>query len=329
MSISGEVSDVSIIGGGPTGLFAAFYSGMRQLKTNLIDSLPQLGGQLTALYPEKYIYDVAGFPRITGKDLIARLEDQAFQFPITTHLEETVQKLEREEDGILRLTTNKGIHRSKTVVIAAGMGAFSPKKLDAENLERFEGKGVHYFVPRLADFYDKRVLIIGGGDSAVDWALALNEHAEVTVIHRRDTFRAHEHSVEMMNKSRAHVRTFHELRALRGNGCVEWAEIYDNRTNESETIAVDAVILSLGFTPDLTLVEQWGLEFARGGIRVSHCMETNLPGVYAAGDIADYSGKMKLIATGFGDAATAINNAAQYINPKAKVFPGHSSNRKS
>lgn len=328
MTLSGEVSDVLIIGGGPTGLFAAFYSGMRQLKTKLIDSLPQLGGQLSALYPEKYIYDVAGFPRITAKELVARLEEQAFQFPITACLEETVEKMECGADGTLQLTTNKGMHLTKTVVIAAGMGAFAPKRLDAENLLHFEGKGVHYFVPRLADFYGKRVLIIGGGDSAVDWALALNEHADVTLIHRRDSFRAHEHSVAKLLHSRAHIRTFYELQALHGGDHVESATIYDNRTRETETIAVDAVILSLGFTPDLSLVEQWGLEFTNGGIQVSHRMETNIPGIYAAGDIAHYEGKMKLIATGFGDAATAVNNAAQYINPKAKVFPGHSSSRK-
>lgn len=327
MSNVTEVFDITIVGGGPTGLFAAFYAGMRGMSTKIIDSLEQFGGQLMALYPEKYIYDVAGFPKVYAKDLVANLVEQAFQFPVTQCLGETVQEIVKEGD-VFSIRTNKGEHRSKSVLITVGMGAFSPKKLDVPGIEEFEGKGVYYFVPKLSEFYGKRILIVGGGDSAVDWSLALEPHADVTLIHRRDKFRAHEHSVEQLLASSAKVKTFFELKEVHGNGKVEEAVIINNRTKETERIPVDAIILSLGFNPDISLVKSWGLELENDGIVVNTRMETNIPGIYAAGDIVEYPGKVKLIACGFGEAAIAVNNAATYINPDAKLFPGHSSNRK-
>lgn len=327
MTLPKGIMDITVVGGGPTGLFAAFYSGLRGLKTKIVDSLPHLGGQLSALYPEKHIYDVPGFPVVTAKELVSRLQEQAFRFPISLHLEETVQHLRRRENGVLLLTTDRDVHSSKAVIVAVGMGAFKPKKLDIENLEQYEGKGVHYFVPRLSDFHGKRVLIVGGGDSAVDWALALNEHAEVTLVHRRGSFRAHEHSVEQLLNSKANVRTFHELVNIAGGDHVETVTIVENRTKETQQLPVDEIILSLGFSPDLSLIEQWGLSFAEGGIRVSSKMETSVSGVYAAGDIASYPGKVKLIATAFGEAAVAANNAAHFVNPQSKLSPGHSSSR--
>lgn len=328
MATDNELFDITIVGGGPTGLFAAFYAGMRGMKTKIIESLPQLGGQLAALYPEKYIYDVAGFPKVTAKELVDGLIEQAFQFPITTCLGESVQTIERDDDGTLLLRTQSAVHRSQAVVITVGMGAFRPKTLDAPGVAEFQGRGVYYFVPQLNVFEGKRVLIVGGGDSAVDWALALAHRARVTLIHRRDRFRAHEHSIEQLKTSPVDIKTPYELKEVRGGETVEEAVVFHNKTMEEERLPVDAVILSLGFNPDLSLVEKWDLQLEDGGIAVNSRMETSRPGIYAAGDIVSYPGKVKLIVCGFGEAATAVNNAATYINPKAKLFPGHSTNRK-
>lgn len=327
-NVPNELFDITIVGGGPTGLFAAFYAGMRGMKAKIIESLPQLGGQLAALYPEKYIYDVAGFPKVLAKDLVNQLIEQAFQFPITTCLGESVQRIDREDDGTLVLHTDKGIHRSLTVLITVGMGAFTPKRLDIPGIDAYEGRGLYYFVPQLGAFDGKRVLIVGGGDSAVDWALALSERAQVTLIHRRDAFRAHQHSLDRLRASNVVIKTPYEIRSVFGDGRVEGAVIYHNKTQEEERLELDAIILSLGFHPDLSLVEKWDLELADGGIVVNSRMETSRPGIYAAGDIATYPGKVKLIVVGFGEAATAVNNAATYINPEAKLFPGHSTSRK-
>lgn len=328
MATNNELFDITIVGGGPTGLFAAFYAGMRGLKTKIIESLPQLGGQLAALYPEKYIYDVAGFPKVTAKDLVDGLIEQAFQFPVTTCLGEAVQSIDRADDGTLILQTQTAVHRSQAVVITVGMGAFSPKTLDAPGIAEFEGRGVYYFVPQLNAFDGKRVLIVGGGDSAVDWALALADRADVTLIHRRDRFRAHEHSIEQLKASPVVIKTPYELKEVSGGETLQEAVIFHNKTMEEERLEVDAVILSLGFNPDLSLVEKWDLRLEDGGIAVNSRMETSRPGIYAAGDIVTYPGKVKLIVCGFGEAATAVNNAATYINPNAKLFPGHSTNRK-
>lgn len=329
LAVTDELFDITIVGGGPTGLFAAFYAGMRGMKTKIVESLPQLGGQLAALYPEKYIYDVAGFPKVTAKDLVASLTEQAFQFPVTTCLGESVQTMERADDGTILVHTQAATHRTQTVLITVGMGAFSPKKLDLPGLDAFEGKGLHYFVPQLSAFDGQRVLIVGGGDSAVDWALALSSRAaEVTLIHRRDRFRAHEHSIEQLKASSVRIMTPYELKSVAGNSAIEQAVIYHNKSMDEEHLEIDALILSLGFNPDLTLVEKWDLDLDGGGIVVNSRMETSRPGIYAAGDIVTYPGKVKLIVCGFGEAATAVNNAATYINPDAKLFPGHSTNRK-
>lgn len=328
MTTHDEIFDITIVGGGPTGLFGAFYAGLRGMSVKIIDSLEQLGGQLMALYPEKYIYDVAGFPKVYAKDLVEQLKEQAFQFPVTTCLGETVQRIGPQTDGVFHIETNKGTHSSRAVVITVGMGAFTPKKLDIEGLESYEGKGIHYFVPKLSEFHNKRVLIVGGGDSAVDWALALHDKADVTLIHRRDRFRAHEASVEQMMASQATVKTFYELQEVHGDGHIEEAVIFNNRTKETERIQVDEIILSLGFNPDVKLVRSWGLEMEDGGIVTNSKMETNIPGIYAAGDIAQYPGKVKLIACGFSEVAIAVNVAATFINPDAKLFPGHSTSLK-
>jgi thioredoxin reductase (NADPH) len=323
-----DLYDITIIGGGPAGLFAAYYAGFRTLRTKILESLDALGGQVTALYPEKWIYDVAGFSHILGRELVDRLTEQAMQYHPAVCTGETVEKLAREADGTLTLVTNRGSHATRVVLITAGIGAFHPKTFKKPEIDSYDGKGLYYFVKSFQDFKDKRVLIVGGGDSAVDWANGLVGTARsITVIHRRDQFRAHEDSVQKMLHSPIDVKVFYEIRRLEGDGRVERAVIYQNKTNAEETLAVDAVIASLGFLSTLGPVDEWGLELEGDSIRVNTRLETNVPGIYAAGDIVTYPGKVKLIATGFGEAATAVNNAAQYINPKASVFPGHSSSQ--
>lgn len=325
-----DVFDVTIVGGGAVGLFGAFYAGLRGVKTKIIEALPQLGGQLNALYPEKYVFDVAGYQAVLAKDLAAELVKQALQFDPAVVLGEEVLELEREGD-IWKLTTTKGEHFSKTVVITVGMGAFSPKKLPLERLEQFEdGRGVDYTVLNVDDYRDRRVLVVGGGDSAVDWANMLEPvAASVMIVHRRDRFRAHEASVDTMKDSSVIVKTPFEVKELVGNERLEGVTIYHSKTREEETIAVDKCIFSLGFTPDLSKVSRWGLELEKDAIVVNNFkMETNLPGVFAAGDIATYDGKIKLIATGFGEVANAVNYAVTIADPTARINPGHSTSRK-
>ena len=320
-----KVYDLTIIGGGPAGLFTAFYGGMRQCSVKIIESMPQLGGQLAALYPEKYIYDVAGFPKIRAQELVDALVEQATHFEPATALEERVLKVDKMEDRF-ELSTDKGVHLSKAVIITAGVGAFEPRRLDHEKAAQFEGKNLYYFVNDLNMFAGQKVLVVGGGDSAVDWALMLEPIAEqVSLIHRRDKFRAHEHSVENLMNSKVNVITPYEIKDLIGEDRIEQVVVTKNKTNEEHVIDVDAVIVNFGFISSLGPIKDWGLELEKGSIIVNSKMETNVPGIYAAGDIATYPGKVKLIAVGFGEAPTAVNNAKSYVDPEAKLQPGHSS----
>ncbi|MDR7489067.1 MAG: NAD(P)/FAD-dependent oxidoreductase [Armatimonadota bacterium] len=321
-----DLFDVTIIGAGPTGLFAAYYAGFRSLRTKIVDSQPDLGGQITALYPDKYIYDVAGFPKILGKDLVRNLVEQAMQYNPEVLLNEQIQTVEDVGDRVLALRSDGRVHYTKVAIITAGIGAFTPKTFKRPELDRYMGKGLYYAVKNKEDFRDKRLLVIGGGDSALDWALGLIPYArQITLIHRRDQFRAHEDSVRKLFDSPITVRLFYELKELRGDDQVREAVIFDNRTKQEEVLEVDAVLAFLGLISNLGPIKHWGLQIEDDSIVVNTKMETNRPGIYAAGDIVTFPGKLKLIATGFGEAATAVNNAAAYINPRAKVFPGHSS----
>jgi thioredoxin reductase len=321
-----QVYDITIIGGGPAGLFTAFYGGMRQASVKIIESMPQLGGQLSALYPEKYIYDVAGFPKILAQDLVNGLKEQLSRFNPTICLEEKVENVEKKPDNTFEITTDKGVHYSRAVIITAGVGAFEPRKLEHPDAVKYEKSNLHYFVTDLNSFKGQRVAVIGGGDSAVDWALMLEPIAkEVHLIHRRDKFRAHEHSVEMLMQSKVNVTTPYEITTLHGDDRIERLTITNNVTKEEKELEVDAVIVNFGFISSLGPIKNWGLELEKGSIVVNSKMETNIPGIYAAGDIATYPGKVKLIAVGFGEAPTAVNNAVGYINPEAKLQPGHSS----
>jgi thioredoxin reductase len=324
MPESSDLHDVTIIGGGPTGLFAAYYAGFRSLKAKIVDSLPELGGQLTAAYPEKYIYDVAGFPRILAKDLVRNLVEQARPFAPTVCLGESVQKLEPSGAKHLRVLTDRAEHWSRVLVITTGLGMYTPRRLRGS--ESFEGKGLYYTVMRTDEFRGKEVVIIGGGDSAVDWALHLEQLARgITLIHRREQFRAHAENVRRLLNSTVRVKLSCRAKGLRGEAHIREVVIVNTKTKAEETLRVDAVLACLGFSSELGPMADWGLELeGKDSIRVNTKMETNVAGVYAAGDVAEFPGKVKLIVTGFGEAATAVNNSARYINPTMKVFPGYS-----
>ncbi|KWX74543.1 NAD(P)/FAD-dependent oxidoreductase [Paenibacillus jilunlii] len=323
------MSDLLIIGGGPAGMFAAFYGGMRQASVTLIESMPQLGGQLAALYPEKYIYDVAGFPKVTAQELVDNLSRQMELFQSDIRLEEKVVSLKKQDERHFVITTDKAEYHSKAVIITAGVGAFEPRRLELPEAARFEKANLHYFVSDLNAFKGKKVLISGGGDSAVDWALMLEPIAEqVTLIHRRDKFRAHEHSVENLMASKVNVITPSEITGLHGEEFITKVTLSHIKTKETQELEVDSVIVNFGFVSSLGPIAEWGIDIDSNSIVVDSRMETSIPGIFAAGDITTYPGKLKLIAVGFGEAPTAVNNAKVYIDPEAKLSPGHSSNLK-
>jgi len=324
--MSEELFDLAIIGGGPVGQYAAYYAGLRAMKTIVIDSLEQLGGQLFALYPEKYIYDVAGYPKVYAKDLVESLTVQMMQYGPTLALGEKVVNLV-VADGTVTLTTEKGrTIIAQSALVAAGVGAFMPRKMEAAGLTELEGRGVFYFVNDKSALAGKRLVIVGGGDSAFDWSMNLYESAAgIVQIHRSDKFRAHEDSVAKVRALGVDLKTFYELKQVHGEEHVEGVTIFDNRTKEETYCECDALLLNLGFLTNLGPIKQWGLEIVGNSIAVTSRMETALPGVYAAGDICDYPGKLKLIATGFGEAAIAVNHAKVHIDPSAKVYFGHTS----
>ncbi len=331
--MSDEVYDITIIGAGPAGLFGAFYAGLRQMKTKVIDALDQPGGQVAVLYPEKYVFDAPGFKKILAKDLVKALVEQGLQFGPAVVLGERVVSLQKS-GGVFELDTDQGNkHYSKSVLIAAGVGAFSPNKLEAKGVEQFEGKGVYYFVKDKSFFAGKNLLIVGGGDSAVDWALNLNDVAKkITLVHRRDVFRAHEQSVVDLMKAPVDVKLFYEVRSVAGDQTgIKEAVIFDNRTNAETRLDVDAILVNIGFRADLGPIKNWGLQIDGREIRVNGRMETSIPGVFVAGDIAGPVDaiKLNLIATGYAQAALAVNVAKAYVDPTSKVSPGHSSEMKA
>lgn len=326
MKTDEKVYDITIIGGGTAGLFTAFYAGMRNCTVKIIESLPQLGGQLCALYPEKYIYDVAGFPKIRAQELVDNLTEQMNVFPNTVCLGQEVQELKRKENGNIMLTTEKEIHYSKTVIITAGNGAFQPRLLKVKDAGQYEEKNLHYFIDDMNKFKGKNVAIFGGGDSAVDWALMLEPIAKnVSIIHRRKEFRAHESSIDQLRNSSVKIRTpYVPIEIIGDENAISHIVLEEPRTDNRETIKLDECIVNYGFVSTLGPIKKWGLEIEKNSIVVNTKLETNIPGVYAAGDICTYPGKVKLIATGFGDAPTAVSNAKAYIDPKTRLQPKHS-----
>jgi thioredoxin reductase len=319
--------DLLIIGAGPTGLFAAYYAGFRGHRVAVVDSLPELGGQITAMYPEKQIFDVAGFPAVKGRDLVEGLVNQAATAEPTYLLDRTAATLVSDDDGVSVGLDDGTEVRATAVLITAGIGKFSPRPLPAG--EGWLGRGLEFFVPSFAPYAGKDVVIVGGGDSAFDWALHLEPVARsVALVHRRDAFRAHERTVQLVRDSSVEIITRAEVTALVGadgdaDGPLGAVDITVG--DEVSRRPAQAVVAALGFVADLGPIQQWGIEVSKRHVLVDPAMRTSLPRVFAAGDITEYPGKVRLIAVGFGEAATAVNNVTVAIDPSAKVFPGHSS----
>ena len=323
--------DLLIVGAGPVGLYGAYYAGVRGLRVALVDSLELPGGQITAMYPEKPIYDVAGFPAVRGRDLVANLVEQAAQYDPRYLLGQQAQLLERRaapEGGReeLVVTTSTGTRVvCGALVITGGIGTFTPRPLPAG--ATFTGSGMAYFVPRIADYEGTDVVIVGGGDSACDWALTLEPVARsVTLVHRRDAFRAHAATVEAVRRSRVQLITNAQVSAIAGDGVLQAVEVSGKALPTPLLLPCQRLVVALGFLADIGPLRDWGLDLRDNRhIVVDSRMSTGVPGVYAAGDITDYDGKVRLISVGFGEVATAVNNAAVYLDPTVSVFPGHSS----
>jgi len=340
--MSDEIKDITIIGAGPVGLTTAFWAGMREASSQIVDSLPEIGGQLTTLYPEKWIYDVPGHPKVLAKDLVENLREQAVQqFDVPLHLETTIESISWEGEGddrVVVLRTDNAEQpelRSRTVIVSGGHGAFEPKRLPVSDVDMapWEGRGAYYLVTNKSEFTGKRVVIVGGGDSAFDWVMNLLDTAEhITLVHRRDGFRAHELTVSQVKQAaegpHVDMRVPYVVKEVAGNGLVEGVVLHHATDGEEGKVEVecDAILLQLGFSTHLGPLKQWGFELEKNAIKVSQTMETSLERVWACGDITTFDGKIKLIATGFGEAAIAVAQAVHTIRPEMKLQPAYSTN---
>jgi thioredoxin reductase (NADPH) len=296
------------------------------MSVRIIDSLPELGGQLAALYPEKYVYDVPGFPKVLAKDLAHDMIAQGIQFNPELTLEETAHELVKTDAGYVIKTVSGLELPTRTVIICAGAGAFSPTKIGIPREEDLLGKGIHYGVRDKAAFKDKTLVIIGGGDSAFDWCMNLEATAkQITLVHRRDVFKAHEDSIEKVKASSVEMKIWYTVKELHGEDSLTGVTLEHTQTKEQEHFPCDAVVVNIGFKSNLGPIKDWGLNIVKNQILVNNRYETNIPGVFAAGDVCTFEGKLKLIATGVGEAATAVCFAKMHIDPEAKLFPGHSS----
>ena len=321
MASSNGVVDITILGAGPTGLAAAYYAGHRDASVRIVESLEQLGGQVAATYPEKHVYDVAGHPKILGQKLVDLGEEA-----------KTLERIDEDGEELFALTTAKGgPYLSRALIVTAGHGAFEPRKLGVDDIDRWEGKGLHYFVRQKDVFKDKACVIVGGGDSALDWTLGLQDtaRAPIALVHRRDRFRALESSLNEAKKleaeGRVRILTPHEVREVHGDGSIQAVSIENTTTGEVERVDCEALITLLGFHSHLGAIAEWGIELeGKRQLRVDPMtMETNLPRIYAAGDVAGYPGKITLITIGMGEAAIAANNAIAHIRGE-KVQPKYS-----
>lgn len=318
-------TDLLIIGAGPTGLFAVFEAGLLKIKCHLIDALPQPGGQLAELYPKKPIFDIPGYPAVNAGDLVDNLMEQIKQFEPGFTLSETAETLTKLEDGTFEVVTNRGtVHRAKAVAIAGGLGTFEPRKPDhLENLAKFEENGVEYFVKDPEQFRGKKIVIAGGGDSALDWTIFLANVAEtVTLLHRRNEFRGALDSVEkvqeLKNSGKISLVTPAEVSALQGDDHLQ--SITVNAEGQMMEIPADYFIPLFGLTPKLGALANWGLEIEKNAIKVNNALDyqTNLDGVYAIGDINTYPGKLKLILCGFHEATLMCQSVYNRLNPGKK-----------
>jgi ferredoxin/flavodoxin---NADP+ reductase len=320
-------TDILIVGAGPTGLYGAYCAGFRGLSTVVVDALPQAGRQISALYPEKEIRDIAGIPGSRGRDVVAALKEQADAFGPQYLLGRQATALAHSPDGRPQVSLADGtVVDAGAVVLTAGIGTFTPRPLTAG--EDFLGRGLSYFVPDPAAHEDQDVLVVGGGDSAVDWVLALHPIARsITLVHRRGTFRAHAASVRAVHECGATVITDAVVDALLGDDLIEEAHVRVRGEAEHRVLKVDAVVAALGFISNLGPLAEWGLQLNRRSIVVDTRMRTTVDRVFAAGDVTDYPGKVRLMSVGFGEVATAVNNAAVALDPELTLFPGHSTER--
>ncbi|WP_284748204.1 NAD(P)/FAD-dependent oxidoreductase [Amycolatopsis sp. RTGN1] len=317
-------TDILLVGAGPTGLYGAYCAGFRGLSTVVVDGLPQPGGQIAALYPEKEILDVAGLPRVRGRDFVSALLDQADRYRPEYLLGRQAVTLTRDDEGCPEVTLSDGqVIRAGAVILTAGIGTFTPRRLPAG--EDFLGRGLSYFVTDPDVHTGQNVLVVGGGDSAVDWALALEPIAKsVTLVHRRSAFRAHAASVTAVTEGGTRIVTDAEVEALAGESMLRLAHVRVRGEELPRVFEVDAVIAALGFVSNLGPVAGWGLRLRGRSILVDSRMRTSLDRVYAAGDVTEYEGKVRLMSVGFGEVATAVNNAAVTLDPELSLFPGHS-----
>lgn len=317
-------TDIIIIGAGPTGLFAVFEAGLLNLKCHLIDALPQPGGQLAEIYPKKPIYDIPGFPDVLAGDLVNNLMEQIKPFQPGFTLGERAETLEKLEDGSFLVTTTEGtVHKAPVVAIAGGLGSFEPRKPQLDNLEHYEGKGVAYMIKNPEDYAGKHVVIAGGGDSALDWSIYLAAiAASVTLIHRRNEFRGALDSVEkvreLKNQGKIRLVTPAEVVQLEGVNQLEAVRVKVFESEEQEIrLTADAFIPLFGLSPKLGPLAEWGLEIEKNALKVNNALDyqTNIPGIYAIGDINTYPGKLKLILCGFHEATLMCQSAYQLIHP--------------
>ncbi|MGZ3902830.1 MAG: NAD(P)/FAD-dependent oxidoreductase [Bacteroidia bacterium] len=319
-------TDIAIVGAGPVGLFAIFECGLLKMRCHLIDYLPQAGGQLSEIYPKKPIYDIPGYPTVLAQELIDQLKKQAEPFHPTFTFGERIESLEKRGECDFLLTTNMGTQvHSKVVVIAGGLGCFEPRKPEAEGLEKFEnGKGVAYMVLDPEKFRNKKVVLAGGGDSALDWAIFLAPIAkELTLVHRSESFRGALDSVSkvmsLANEKKINLLLNTNLTRVTGNGHLEKVEVLNTKTKEAQTIDADDLIPLFGLSPKLGPIENWNLQIDKNAIEVNtDDYSTNIPGIYAIGDINTYKNKLKLILCGFHEAALMSHSAYKYMNPGIK-----------
>lgn len=311
-----ECYDTLIIGGGPVGLFGAYYAGLRDMSVRLIDRRTELGGQITAIYPEKWVYDIPGIPAIRGKELYENLTKQIAPYNIQSSLSEEVVLIRKNRNNILCIETRQGSQmHTKSVILCLGMGAHIPRRPDISNLVEFEGKGIHYGVLSLDRFKNKKVIVLGGGDSALDLALTIVDNcSDLHVLHRSDRFNAHEETTKKLYSSNAVIKTFTEIMSLEGNSNhLTHATIKNTKTGEICKMEVDEIIVAIGLLFNLEVLKQWGINMDGNSIAVDHNRQTSIPGIYAAGDIVTYPGKMKLIGTGTAEVMQAVNHAKTYI----------------
>ncbi len=317
-------TDILIIGAGPTGLFTVFEAGLLKLKCHIIDALPQVGGQLSELYPKKPIYDIPGFPEVLAGDLVSNLMEQIKQFQPGFTLNETAETIDKQEDGTFIVTTNKGTkHHANAVAIAGGLGSFEPRKPLIEDIAFYDDKGIEYFVKNPELFRDKNIVIAGGGDSALDWSIFLsNVASSVTLIHRRNEFRGALDSVEkvqeLVHSKKIHLITPAEVVGLNGAEKLESIDINENGAHRN--IKTDYFIPLFGLTPKLGAIANWGLQIEKNAIKVNNALDyqTNIEGIYAIGDVNTYPGKLKLILCGFHEATLMVQSVYQRINPGKK-----------